>query len=328
MLARRSELALGARTLAETPLLVPSFSSRGHSRLDLLLRFTSAFITEALLISAYDLASSHFGESPDLRFARLVFLDSGGYEIAERSDFSDMKGTARAADTWDEASYAELLAGWDTAGEQPGLVAISYDLPGLPVSEQAAAASALLGQKPDIMRELLLKPERRSQPYINVDAILDSVEVLAGFDVIGVTEKEAGSSVLDRMESIARLRLRMDDAGLPAPIHVLGALDPLSAPLYCAAGAEIFDSLSWLRLAYRRGLPVYRQSYGILDVGISTDDSDVDARCWAANIGVLYDLELEMRAFCESGSFASFSHHADVLEDAYRDLQLKLRRRA
>jgi hypothetical protein len=281
-----------------------------------------------LLISAYDIANNHLGASPDLGFARLVFLDSGGYEIAERSDFSDLKGSAKVPDSWDESSYARVLAHLRTGPGQPGLVAISYDRPGVSAAEQAAAAQALFGKRRGIMRELLLKPESRSQAYLHVDAILERPDVLSGFDVIGVTEKELGSSVLARMQAIAKLRLGMDAAQIAAPIHVFGALDPLSAPLYCVAGAEIFDSLSWLRLAYLHGLPVYRQSYGILELGVGTHDSDVDARCWAANIGALYDLELEMRAFCESGDFGSFSYHTTVLERAYRDLQHGLRRTA
>lgn len=328
MLARRSRLALRSKGFVETPLLVPAFSSRGHPRVDLILQFASAFITEALLISAYDIGNNHLVASTDLNFARLIFIDSGGYEIADRPDLSDIKGSARAAAPWDEASYAQVLANLPIDLDQPGLVAISYDLPGMSVADQAAAAHALFGKKRGIMRELLLKPESPSQAYLHIDAILKRADAISGFNVIGVTEKELGNSVLARMESIARLRLGMDATQITAPIHVLGALDPLSAPLYCLAGAEIFDSLSWLRLAYRCGLPVYRQSYGILELGIGTHDSDVDARCWAANIGALYDLELEMRAFCESGNFGSFSHHSEVFEDAYRDLQHRLRRKA
>jgi hypothetical protein len=328
MLARRSRLALGTRLFAETPLLVPAFSSRGCPEVARVLEFASEFITEALLVSAYDVGNRHLDASLDLSFARLVLLDSGGYETTERSDLSDIRGSAKASEAWDEAAYAGVLADWPTGIDQPGLIAISYDAPGVPIGDQARMAQALLSGRRGILRELLLKPESRSHAYVHIDAVLERLDALADFDVIGATEKELGSSVFARMENIARLRCGLDAAGIPAPIHVLGALDPLSAPLYCLAGAEIFDSLSWLRLAYRDGLALYKQNYGILELGVHTHDGEVDARCWAANLGTLYDLELEMRAFCESGSFSSFSRHANTFEDAYRELERKLRRKA
>jgi len=328
MLARRSRLALGSRVFGSTPLLVPAFSSRGCSEVAHILDFTRGLITEALLVSAYDIGNRHLDASSGLGFARLVFLDSGGYELAERPDFSDIRGSARAGNSWDQAAYARVVANWPTGPDKPGLVVISYDSPGIPIAEQAGAARAFFGRRHGIMRELLLKPERRAQAYLHIDAVLDNPDALSGFHVLGATEKELGNSVLDRMENIARLRRGLDGAHIKAPIHVLGALDPLSAPLYCIAGAEIFDSLAWLRLGYRHGLPLYRQSYGILELGIGVHDTEVDARCWAANIGTLYDLELEMRAFCETGDFRSFSHHATVFESAYRQLQQRLRRKA
>src|SRR5687767_12291472 len=89
----------------DLPLLIPSFSSKGFqfyekqetirttskrpagrrrrfSQASLALEAMSPYLTESLLISAYDLHHNHF-ENPQahLKQAALVFLDSGGYEL-------------------------------------------------------------------------------------------------------------------------------------------------------------------------------------------------------------------------------------------------------
>ena len=44
--------------------------------------------------------------------------------------------------------------------------------------------------------------------------------------------------------------MALDDAGVGIPIHVFGSLDPLISPIYWLAGAEIFDGLTWINMAY------------------------------------------------------------------------------
>ena len=70
-----------------------------------------------------------------------------------------------------------------------------------------------------------------------------NVSVLEGFDLVGVTEKELGNSLLNRLHNTSRLRMALDEVSNEAPIHVFGSLDPLNVPLYFAAGAEVFDGL-------------------------------------------------------------------------------------
>ena len=77
------------------------------------------------------------------------------------------------------------------------------------------------------------------------------LRLLRTFDIVGVTEREIGESIHDRLVNIARLRKSLNAAEVTIPIHVFGGLDPLLTPLYFAAGAEIFDGLGWLRYAYQ-----------------------------------------------------------------------------
>jgi len=100
--------------------------------------------------------------------------------------------------------------------------------------------------KTGVLREILLKPETTNQRFLQVPAIVENIRALADFDIIGLTEKEVGSSIFDRMQNIATIRLALDKAGMEIPIHVFGSLDTITTPMYFLAGADIFDGLTWL----------------------------------------------------------------------------------
>ena len=249
MLARRRHLRLGARIAGETPLLVPAFSSRGFPDLAYILKLSSEFITSAFLISAYDIYHKNLGDNPDVGFASLVFLDSGHYEKAHFSDLSDLQYSDYRSKKWNRSLLLEVLKHWPVGQNNPVTIAISYDEPGLKLKDQITSAQEIFHNKSGVLKEFLIKPETKKQAYIQINSILDSIDQLAAFDIIGLTEKELGSSVLQRMERIAKIRIAMDRAGVDRPIHIFGGLDTISTPLYYISGAEIFDGLSWLRLS-------------------------------------------------------------------------------
>src|SRR5205809_4571701 len=87
-LARSTSLRHPSGVVLKTPLLVPSFSSKGlrqtkkgRSELSAVFRNSASVLTETMLISAYDVHYRHLPR-PE-RFpatATLTFVDSGGYE--------------------------------------------------------------------------------------------------------------------------------------------------------------------------------------------------------------------------------------------------------
>jgi hypothetical protein len=83
---------------------------------------------------------------------------------------------------------------------------VSYDHPArrLPLAEQIAEARSLFARYPKQRHSLLLKPTTKAQQYL--EAVLKSVAEapgqLGGFHLIGVTEKELGTSLLERMQRI------------------------------------------------------------------------------------------------------------------------------
>jgi hypothetical protein len=254
MLAKRRALRLGGAEVERTPLLVPSFSSKGFPEVQKIIKTTEEVIEGVTLISAYDLHYKLI--KPPFDFASLIFLDSGGYEASKDAELSDFGEREHKSLTWNQKMHEEVLASWKPSAPS---VLISYDHPNerLTVRRQIERAKRMARSRTDVLREILLKPETKGQTLLNIGSVLSNVRALSEFDVIGVTEKEIGNSILSRMENIAKLRMALDKVGLDTPIHIFGSLDTITTPMYFLAGADIFDGLTWLRFAFHNGYTMY-----------------------------------------------------------------------
>lgn len=317
MLAKRRFLRLNGIEIERTPLLIPSFSSKGFPKLKKIVEYSSELIEGATLISAYDLHYDYI--TPPFDFPSLIFLDSGGYEASKDADLSDFGEHEHVPKAWTQAMHEEQLALWEPSVPS---VLISYDHPKarLPVAEQIARAKAMAPGRDGFLREILLKPETVDQRFLQMAAIVQNVHGLADFDVIGVTEKEVGSSIFDRMKNIAVLRRALEKAGLETPIHVFGSLDTVTTPMYFLAGADIFDGLTWLRFAFHEGHTIYKQNYGAFKLGMNTKSDVIDGRCWNANYSYVRELELEMRRYLNNADFGVFKYHQELFKSALQSV--------
>jgi hypothetical protein len=313
VLARRRALRLNGKEIERTPLLVPSFSSKGFPEIRKIIEYSSEIIEGPMLVSAYDL---HYGmiETP-FDFASLLFLDSGGYEASKDAELSDFGDKDHIPRCWSQEMHEAALANWKPS--VPSVI-ISYDHPKakLSIKEQVARAEAMAKSRSDVIREILLKPETEAQTLLQIDSVIANIHRLAGFDAIGVTEKEIGNSVFSRMQNIAKLRIALDKAGIDVPLHVFGSLDTVTTPLYFLAGADIFDGLTWLRFAFHQGQTLYKQNYGALHLGVRTTAHVIDGRCWNNNYYYITELELQMRRFLNNADFGSFTYHAQEFRAA------------
>ncbi len=323
--------------ILQTPLLIPSFSSKGFARskkdnkseIGEILATAGEFVTEEYLVSAYDIYYGHLPPPRDLPFKPpILFLDSGGYETSTDKDYSSVIDPLPAPDPWDLSMLHEVIDGWP---EELPMVLVSYDHheDRKSVAEQIASARKLFGQYPQHLHLLLLKPETSTQNLLNdaLRAAIAEASQLGSFDIIGVTEKELGRSMLDRMVQIAKLRLAMNDAGVVAPIHVFGALDPLTVCLYYLAGAEIFDGLTWIRYGYTNGCCMYTHNLGIIKYAIDMRDDLVKSRALAENYYSLQDLQRRLREFEVTKKWDKLAPHERLLENAWDSLATRLRRR-
>lgn len=176
----------------------------------------------------------------------------------------------------------------------------------------------------------LLKPETTEQTLLSnaLNSAIANISQLGSFDLVGVTEKELGRSMLDRMAQIARLRRAMDEADINIPIHVFGALDPLSVCLYYIAGAEMFDGLTWIRYGYDEGRCIYTHNLGALNYGLDVKDDAVKSRALAGNCYYLQGLQRRLREYNDTGNFEKLKPHAEFLKDACDSLKTRLKRRS
>lgn len=344
----RSRRVALAGSEVETPLLVPGFSSKAlgpiklgqANRKDELVAasfvHTDTFvrgIDEALLVSAYDIHhklitdaaafSEDFGRSPYAN-PRLLIIDSGWYEksvgpasgqwyhevgdalVFEKDDY------VRLVDGLDSA-VAAVLVSWDDSGENSYL-------------DQIEAAQDFFGSRHRFASTLLLKPER-SRLYHDFSDLSDAVaRRLHAFDVVGVTEKDLGDKILTRLSMLARLRDRLDAAGVPAPVHVFGGLDPLFTPLYFMAGAEIFDGLSWLRYAFRDGISVYRDAAPLLDGNFEKRLPVAIAQVQLDNLDALVELSRELKVFLHNDCDFGKLRQGRLLRPAYEAMESELGR--
>jgi hypothetical protein len=299
----------------ETPMLVPSFSSKGFPKLSHLIQNTEPYIFGPALFSAYDYSHGFLPE--DINFPSLIFLDSGGYEAQKEADLSayfDSIDSEYEPKGWSEQLFERVVAEFQPLAP---LVHVSYDHPNrrLPLVEQLDAGLKFGGASKQLCRELLIKPTTKSQTFLEFDDILPHVKKLSPFAVVGVTEKELGSSLLDRMVAVGRLRLAMKRANLDSmPIHVFGSLDTFSTLLYFVMGADIFDGLTWLRYGYDRGRTVYRHEFAALQFAPNKKTKNADEDCLRSNYNYLQEMELQMRAYITTGEFGSFEYNSDTVE--------------
>jgi hypothetical protein len=258
-----------------------------------------------------------------LTFPSLIFLDSGGYEASKDKDLSDIGDGDHSPKEWTREMHEATLAVWKSPVPS---VLISFDSPNekLPLDEQIKRARSMASSQPGFLREILLKPEKPSQIRLHMKDILSRIHDLAVFDIIGVTEKEVGNSLIDRMKNIAILRKALTKAGLETPIHVFGSLDTITTPLYFLAGADIFDGLTWLRYAYHEGNTIYKQNFGALKFGPSVNADLVNLRCWNSNYYYMKDMESEMRRFLNGNDFGVFQFNSEVFRKSLQTVTEEL----
>ena len=340
-LARSSKIKHKLGINVSTPLLVPSFSSKGlgfippqeslgfrkdHekpiSEASQIIASVNPAIANTALVSAFDI-SQEFIPSPEKLpiNVELLFVDSGGYETSNYYDLSELfKGPPYKHD-WNQEEHLTILDKWPD--DKPS-VFVSFDQ-NINLELQIESAQKLGARFPKQLSTLLMKPEKKTNKLLPLDRLAPLIDELNHFDIIGVTEKELGHSILKRMVSLAELRIQLDKAGIDAPIHVFGSLDPVTTCLYFLAGAEIFDGLTWSRMSYRNGSAIYHANNGALYYGIHESDDQVKIRALFDNIYYLDDLRERMEEFANSGNFKVFPFNSDFLEKAFNTLKTKIK---
>lgn len=327
MPARSQKLNLGGGLIVDTPLLVPSFSSKGFKDLPKIVSTMSEFITDTVLVSSYDIYYKYV-KARQLTFPGLVFLDSGGYEARVEHDLSEAYGRAHHPKQWTREMHARVLAQWPKSIAR---VVTTFDSPRARgrLADQIRRGRELQATLPAAPIELLIKPESHNDRLVPLEALIRNSRELRPFTTIGVTEKEIGDSFLDRLQNISRLRHALDEAEVTAPIHIFGSLDAVTTPLYFIAGAEIFDGLTWLRFGYHDGVALYAENYSIAREPdwLRRRKDDLVTVMWKNNYYYLQALRDKMATFAATQDYALFGSNERAVKEAAEALQVSRRGR-
>jgi len=328
-------------TQITTPLVVPSFSSKGFgvafrrnktpiSEVSQYLQLFADRLNRAFLVSAYDLHYKLLEPARELTtrkfedslwsHPKLLFIDSGLYECRIQSDSDEPVQEMRLPQDWSEEKYVDFAARLPTNAP---IALVNWDHY-QSYRAQIDAAQEFFTDHGSYLSVCLLKPEKEGRSH-NFGRLTQDASRLAAFRVVGVTEKELGASVIERLVALAKLRDLLDREGVDSPIHVFGALHPLYTPLYFAAGGEIFDGLSWLRYLWFEGVPVHRDSLPILFRQSDKVQQQGIEAAQAQSLDKVEALERRLRNFLKVKEWSVFGEErAQVLEDAYLDMESEL----
>lgn len=341
-LARSTKLPHKLGNTLNTPLLVPSFSSKGLgfipsdeklgfsvmnkdkvSETSQIIAIASEIITDTALVSAFDISQGFIPAPKNLAIGNveLMFVDSGGYETSNYYDLSELFEGPPYKHEWNPAKHLEVLNNWP---KHTPSVFVSYDI-NEEFKIQLEGALKLASKFSTQLSTFLIKPEKLGNKLIPLKTILLNIDELKHFDIIGVTEKELGYSIIKRMENIATLRRELDRAGISAPIHVFGSLDPITTCLYFFAGAEIFDGLTWSRMSYWNGIATYKANYGAHEIGIQESDDNIKVKTLWDNLYYLKRLQEEMEEFANTNDFSVFKFHSEFFEKSCNTLNSKIK---
>lgn len=342
MLARSRTLQF-TRSGLLGPLLVPSVSSKGFPLVGGLSEAGTALplviddLAESLLISAYDV---HHGLLPEHELLTgdepaetmydapaLLVLDSGGYELSGAFESGERNRGLHVVRSFGRAEFDLVVS---RLSRDRNLLVVTYDEPDLQRSsyrEQREDAQKFAGRYPQLKIDLLLKPPA-GDTYIAPAKLAAEAGALARFDVVGVTEKELGDTLLERVLCLARLRQLLDSAGgITVPLHVFGALDPVVTPVYFMAGAEVFDGLSWLRYAYHDETAVHPDELAVLTGSFHAGRVLRDAERYLSNLRQLGRLSERLRRWvAEPDRYELLGHHHQRFREIYEMMQDRLRR--
>lgn len=278
-----------------TPLLVPSFSSKGFLDIEKLHSYVKDHIPDASLISAYDIYYEKI-KIENIYQSDILFVDSGGYESSVDIELSEIYNKDYIPNKWDYGKFKDqvlklepltniALVSYDNANEKNDL------------RTQISKANELFALFPSFAKVFLYKPTGQEETKVNIDLLTNNIENLNNFSILGVTEKELGSSVLERCKNIIKLRESLDKKGMQTPIHIFGCLDPFNIIAYFICGADIFDGLSWLRFSFVNGMACYINSYAITSGKWALNDQRLKALTYGHNLQDLTLLMNRMKHF-------------------------------
>ena len=280
----------------DTPLLVPSFSSRGFPNISTIMQILRVEISNVCLLSAFDIARGYTSIAFE-DIADVVIIDSGVYETTPATIAVDAFLPACTSNDWTREEYRGFLEKSASRMANTNVLSVSFDAY-CSIDEQLEQAREDFKLVPNAATDFLLKPEMSSNSY---GSFLRLGSKLNGFDVIGVTERELGKSAIERCRAILELRTTLDEAGLPTPIDGFGSITPAAVTSYFLSRADIFYGLNWLRVGLDNLWAGAPSEFAVTHALFEFDDDHVMLELWQRNIKILQRTQHALRRFTDDG---------------------------
>lgn len=243
------------------PLFVPSFSSKGNLFIPTesgalvsdnydLLKALGIRVSNSYLVSAYDIYYGYIPTNPeDWPYTDYLFVDSGGYEISDAYDLSERNKFNYNVQPWDKEKMKQVYHMILSCPKfnNSTIVLSGFDLIAS-FEEQLVSILELADEFPNAILNFLVKI---TFPFSDLlDIIKKNYERIRSIKIIGLTEKEMGNTVYERLLNLISLKKLLNSLGWNGVIHIFGGLEPNLSKLYYVAGADIFDGLSWQKVRY------------------------------------------------------------------------------
>ena len=284
-----------------SPLIVPSFSSRGVPCLAQIHAEMKYRLYGVCLISASDLSKGII-PADAIDISNITILDSGVYESNDKANFANLRQASPSDSDWSRNQYHETLCSID---RQANIIVVNFDQPGS-IEEQIENATADFDHIPDITSDFLVKPANFEE-IVNIPKLSNYTSQLNRFDIIGVAADEIGNSFIQRCSAIVMLRDILTIGGLDNPIHIFGAINPNEVFAYFFCGADIFDGLTWLRQAYRQRGIITMIEASTEEMKWNLPDQELYISEWTNNLRFLHCMQEEMRRYITTGDLANLS---------------------
>lgn len=236
---RKTELYI-AETVLQLPCFFPSVSSVVKTNMAPaeyieLLGFSAQ---PHFLISAYDIANCDSRDREHINRAlnkskgngAIILMDSGNYEKFWKKDETwkpgDFHKVAKSCEN-------DLCFCYDNHDPPSSTETIAEDVVWRVVRDQKHSRGVVC---PIIHGQTKLLPESAKKVAEQLLPLL-----------VAVPERELGEGIIERIQTIKKIRKSLNDLETYCPLHILGTGDPVSIIGYSMAGADSFDGLEWCK---------------------------------------------------------------------------------
>jgi len=307
----------------ETPFLIPSFSSRGFPNISDIMETLRVDISNACLLSAFDIANG-YTSIPFDEIADVVVIDSGVYETSPGTVAVDAFLPSSINSDWTRDKYRGFLVQAAPRMANTSVLVVSFDTYSS-LEEQIRLAREDFKLVPHAASTILIKPESVETIHGSFSGIVDNMR---GFDIIGITERELGYSAIDRCLALLKLRKTLEESGVNIPIHVFGSITPAAVSAYFLCGADIFDGLNWLRVGLDGSWVGAPSEFAVTSNLFDIADGDVMLELWQRNLKTIHKTQSALRRFATDGDIDALvntlpfaSHSMNLANQAKQHLE-------